>query len=229
MKELSVHADRTQPAIVHGFREPWRPSPEPGVDRRVLERIGGEVALASSIVRYRPGSRFAPHTHELGEEFLVLDGLFSDEFGHYPAGTYVRNAPGSRHAPFSESGCVIFVKLRQMDPADRISLRVFPDERVWRPTRSPGHQRATLFDAGGVTIHLEKLAPGVTVPSRRIPGGEEVFVVEGRICAADAARTILESWGWIRRADGRAPRYFTPHGALLWIKRGHLAGRVRTP
>ena len=101
MQEMNVHADRSQRALVQASRLPWLPSPEPGVERRILERSGGEVALASSIVRYRAGSRFHAHTHALGEEFLVLEGTFSDERGHYPVGTYVRNPPGSAHAPFS--------------------------------------------------------------------------------------------------------------------------------
>ena len=227
MNDLSIHADRTQPAIVHGNREPWSASPEPGVERRMLERIGGEVALATSIVRYRAGSRFTAHTHELGEEFLVLEGTFCDERGHYPPGTYVRNPPGSRHAPFSESGCVIFVKLRQMNPADTLSLRLFPGDRAWTPNPVPGHDRAMLYNANGVSVHLERLAAGMTIASRRNPGGEEVFVVEGSIRVRDAAGTFLDTWGWMRHASGVETEFSSPRGALLWIKRGHLAGGAR--
>jgi anti-sigma factor ChrR (cupin superfamily) len=52
----------------------------------LLERDGGEVARATSIVRYDPGARFDSHLHELGEEILVLDGTLSDEFGSYGPG-----------------------------------------------------------------------------------------------------------------------------------------------
>ena len=85
----------------------------------MLDRIGGEVARATSIVRYAPGSRFSAHTHDGGEEFIVLDGVFQDEHGDYPAGTYVRNPPTTSHVPGSAEGCTIFVKLWQFDPADR--------------------------------------------------------------------------------------------------------------
>eukprot|EP01031_Cornospumella_fuschlensis_P017192 gene17192-21020_t len=88
-----LNADRTQAALVHGHLQPWCASTEPGVERRMLERVGGEVAVASTIVRYMAGSRFAAHRHDLGEEFMVLEGTFSDEHGHYPVGTYVRNPP----------------------------------------------------------------------------------------------------------------------------------------
>src|SRR5215475_13110315 len=131
MQLANINEDRTRPALVHAARLPWLPSPEPGVERRPLERIGAEVAIASSVVRYRAGSRFAAHTHGLGEEFLVLEGTFSDERGHYPAGTYVRNPPGSRHGPFSENGCVIFVKLRQMAPDDADKVTMFEGDRTW--------------------------------------------------------------------------------------------------
>lgn len=95
---------------------PTRLHADPG-HRAVVD--SGEVARATSIVRYSPGSRFSPHEHGGGEEFLVLEGVFSDEHGDDGPGTYVRNPVGSAHAPFSAAGCTILVKLRQMDPADQ--------------------------------------------------------------------------------------------------------------
>jgi ChrR-like protein with cupin domain len=88
---MNLNSDFGARAAVHAARLDWTPSPIPGVDRRMLDRIGGEVARATSVVRYAPHSRFSSHTHGGGEEFLVLDGVFQDEHGDYPAGTYVRN------------------------------------------------------------------------------------------------------------------------------------------
>jgi anti-sigma factor ChrR (cupin superfamily) len=68
----------------------------------MLERVGDEVAKATSIVRYRPGLKFPVHTHEFGEEMLVLEGIFINEISDYPAGTYIMNPPGSSHSPWSE-------------------------------------------------------------------------------------------------------------------------------
>ena len=113
-----LHADPGRRVVVDSGALPWHPSPLAGVERRLLERDGGEVARATSIVRYTPASRFSPHHHGGGEEFLVLEGVFCDEHGDYGPGTYVRNPVGSAHAPFSEGGCTILVKLRQMDAAD---------------------------------------------------------------------------------------------------------------
>ena len=109
-----VKADFAERVVVPTYELPWLPSPQAGIDRRLLDRVGGEVARATSLVRYAPASRFPAHEHGFGEEFLVLDGVFSDEHGDYPKGTYVRNPPGSRHMPKTGPGCVIFVKLQQM-------------------------------------------------------------------------------------------------------------------
>ena len=120
---MELNADFSQRVAVHAARLPWVASPIAGVERRMLDRIGDEVARATSIVRYAPASRFSAHTHGGGEEFLVLDGVFQDEHGDYPAGSYVRNPPTSRHTPGSAPGCVLFVKLWQFDLEDRTKVR----------------------------------------------------------------------------------------------------------
>jgi anti-sigma factor ChrR (cupin superfamily) len=87
-----------------------------GVDRMMLDRIGDEVARATTIVRFAPNSAFDAHTHGGGEEYFVLDGVFSDEAGDYPAGTYVRNPIGTSHRPhIGPEGATILVKLHQFD------------------------------------------------------------------------------------------------------------------
>jgi anti-sigma factor ChrR (cupin superfamily) len=215
MMHAALHADRTLRVLVHAGRLPWLASPEQGVDRRMLERIGSEVALATSIVRYAPGSRFPGHVHELGEEFLVLQGIFSDEHGHYPAGTYVRNPPGSSHHPFSDQGCVIFVKLRQMRPAQ--------DRRVVH--RGSSLAECPLYADAHETVHLERLAPGCTIPARHVAGGEEILVVQGSAGIADDKHQGLEPWSWLRSPGGGQPQVHSAAGALLWIKRGHLGNR----
>ncbi len=121
---MNLNSDPTRRAAMHGDLLPWQPSPMAGVERRMLEREGGEVARATTIVRYTPSSAFSAHTHDGGEEFLVLDGVFQDEYGDFPVGSYVRSPPTSRHRPGSAPGCVIFVKLRQFDPADRTSVHI---------------------------------------------------------------------------------------------------------
>jgi anti-sigma factor ChrR (cupin superfamily) len=134
---MELNADFSQRVAVHAAQLPWVPSPIAGVDRRMLDRIGDEVARATSVVRYAPASRFSAHTHGGGEEFLVLDGVFQDEHGDYPAGSYVRNPPSSRHTPGSASGCVLFVKLWQFDLKDRTPVRHDGRARLYARARPP--------------------------------------------------------------------------------------------
>ena len=130
---MRINADFDQPALVVPAEKDWVRSPESGVERLMLDRIGDEVARATSIVRYGPGSSFKDHRHDMGEEFLVLDGVFSDEHGEYPTGTYVRNPPGTHHAPFSKDGCRILVKLRQFDADDLTPVEIDThDESAWQ-------------------------------------------------------------------------------------------------
>src|SRR6266849_8235918 len=121
---MELNANFSERVAVHTDRIAWTPSPIPGVERRMLDRIGGEVARATSIVRYAPNSKFPPHVHGGGEEFIVLDGVFQDEHGDFPAGSYIRNPPQSRHTPGSKPGCTIMVKLWQFDLADRTPVRL---------------------------------------------------------------------------------------------------------
>jgi anti-sigma factor ChrR (cupin superfamily) len=182
------------------------------------------VARATSVVRYAAGSRFAPHRHERGEEFLVLDGVFADENGRYPAGTYVRNPPGSAHAPFSDEGCTILVKLRQMPDADRQNVVIDTNAAPWVPAGVSGHWRQSLY-ASAVsteTVAIERLAPGTAIAPRRPGGGEEIFVLEGSLLVDG----VLHRRGaWIRRPAGDGAAMASPDGCRFWVKRGHLAAR----
>lgn len=217
--ELSINADRRQLALVDGAALPWVPSPMGGVDRRMLERIGGEVALATTIVRYAPGSRFPSHSHERGEEFLVLDGTFSDQGGDYGPGSYVRNPPGSHHAPFSAEGCVILVKLRQMGPDESETVRVDPVGGCWREERYMGVKSMLLYSNARTRVQYLRLEAGAELPPRDVPGGEEIFVVDGSLWVGNQD---LGKWSWRRSAGPRQPAILATAPSLLWVKRGHL-------
>lgn len=222
MNELRIHADRTQPALVHADALPWIASPESGVERKMLERLGGEIALATSIVRYQPGSQFTSHRHDLGEEFHVLEGTFSDEHGDYAEGSYVRNPPGSSHTPFSIDGCTIFVKLRQMCASDTLTVRALARDHQWRAGDAPGHERVTLHETGEVQVTLERLATGCAIAPRTARGGEEIFVLSGSIRLDDDSHSSMTRWSWRRDATTAQPALRARSDALLWVKRGHL-------
>ena len=57
-----------------------------------------------------------PHVHPGGEEILVLEGVFYDEHGDYPAGSWLRNPRYSEHTPFTgKEGALIYVKVGHID------------------------------------------------------------------------------------------------------------------
>src|SRR6478672_8625475 len=163
MPDELINADFAQRVVIQTEDLPWIPSPQAGVERRMLDRIGGEVARATSLVRYAPGSAFPAHVHAQGEEFLVLEGVFSDEHGDYPAGTYVRNPPLSRHSPRTAPGCTIFVKLRQMALSEKTRLVIDSTTAKWRPAEQAGLTILPLFQAAGENVALERLDAGATL------------------------------------------------------------------
>ena len=208
---MRINADFSKPAFVIPRAEDWVHSPESGVDRLMLDRIGDEVARATSVVRYAPGSSFPTHEHAMGEEFLVLEGVFSDETGHFPAGTYVRNPPGSRHAPFSEGGCRILVKLRQFDTNDL--------DRVVVDTARMESDQLHLHAFGDERVEMRRLASGAVVDAGVIARGAEIFVVSGSI---EYDGTILETESWLRLPHGSEAAPRAVRDSVIWLKSGHL-------
>ena len=195
----------------------WQASPMPGVDRRMLDRIGGEVARATTIVRYAPKSHFSAHTHTGGEEFIVLDGVFQDEHGDFPAGTYVRNPPTSSHTPGSEAGCTIFVKLWQFDMDDRTQFRKSMADELDTPVN--GVSKATLHKDARETVTYYELAPGAAL-NVSDTGGIEALVIAGSITESGGD---LKKGSWLRLPDGDSLSAIAgPHGAKVWMKTGHL-------
>lgn len=192
-----------------------------GVERRMLDRIGDEVARATSIVRYAPGSHFSAHTHGGGEEFLVLDGVFQDEHGDFPAGCYIRNPPTSSHTPRSLPGCTIFVKLWQFDPGDRTHVRVDTAKMRYVPDpRRAGLEVMSLFEDGCESVRLERWAPNAEI-DLAATGGMEVLVLDGGF--SDEGESF-EPLSWLRLPPGAMTRA-TAHasGCRVWVKTGHLA------
>jgi anti-sigma factor ChrR (cupin superfamily) len=195
--ELRVRADFSAHAWLAPHEHHWIASPEAGVERVMLDRIGGEQAIATSLVRYAPGSRFAGHSHPRGEEFLVLDGVFEDEHGAYPAGTYVRNPHGSHHQPGSTPGCLLFVKLRQFQPGD--DQRVVIDTNAFARPVDGSVRVHRLHHYGDETVTMVDGGAGARHRLDAVPLLREILVVDGHVRAAGCEMAEL---AWLRAPAG---------------------------
>jgi len=217
-----LNADFSKKAVIRPNEYQWVDSPMPGVERMMLDRIGDEVARATSLVRYAPNSTFSPHVHSGGEEFLVLEGEFGDEHHTYPAGTYVRNPIGTSHSPrVGSEGCIILVKLHQFDPADDTPVIVDTHAASWTRDYAPGLDVLPLHQFQNERVALVRWAPNTPVAEHTHQGGEEALVLEG--CAYDEFGEY-PAGTWARYPDQSSHSPFTrDEGALLFVKTGHLA------
>jgi len=217
---MDLHANLRQRVVVDTNALPWCPSPMAGVERRLLDRQGDEVARATSVVRYAPGSHFERHSHGGGEEILVLEGTLSDEQGDYPAGTYLRNPPGSSHAPFSTHGCTLLVKLRQMHPADPGRVVSHTRQSAWQPGLVEGLEVMPLHAYGSEHVALVRWAPGTTFAAHAHPGGEEILVLSG---VFQDEHGSYPAGSWLRsNPPGSVHRPWSEAGCTIWVKTGHL-------
>jgi anti-sigma factor ChrR (cupin superfamily) len=193
-RDPEIHADFTRAVVVDTTRMDWQASPAAGVWRKRLELIGSENPRLTTIVRFEPGSRFDEHGHPGGEEFLVLSGAFSDASGDFPAGTYVRNPSGWVHAPWTDKGCELFVKLCQFQSDDK--QRVVLDSQApsgWKATGHPGLSRLTLHVHGDEVVALYRVAAGAEAVCLSCPQGAEILLLEGSL-EGDAAQYRPGTW-----------------------------------
>lgn len=197
----------------------WQPSPMPGVTRRMLDRIGDEVARATSVVRYAPQSQFSPHVHGGGEEILVLEGVFADEHGEYPAGTYLRNPRGTRHAPRTRPGSLLLVKLHQFAEDDDTSMCVAVDDGPWSAGDAPGIEVRQLHQHGRERVTVERWAAGTHCVRHAPAGGEELYVLSGALSDADQQ---YPAGTWLRLPPGKASPDHSSAGVRVYRKTGHL-------
>lgn len=247
---MRIHADFTRRVNLATDEMPWVPSPQVGVERRMLDRIGQEKARATSLVRYAPGSVFPAHAHPGGEEILVLSGTFEEDgFGQgvcaegtllHPPGSYLRNPPGSSHRPASAPGAVIFVKLWQMHPDERERVHVdTTDSGRWQ---SHGDREVCeLFEGFGERVVLLRLQAGARLLDGN-EGGAEVLVLEGALvepAGGQAGPGVRESHltaeafgprAWLRCPAGDGLGLLAAQqGAWVYLKTGHLRGAVTGP
>ena len=218
---MRLNANFSERVVIRPDDYQWIDSPSAGVERMMLDRVGGEIARATSLVRFAPNSTFSEHTHGGGEEFLVLEGAFGDEYQVYPAGTYVRNPVGTSHSPrVGDQGCTILVKLYQMDDDDQEQLVVDTNSATWSSGPVPDIEYMHLHEYRDVRVALVRWAPNTSFAAHSHPGGEEVFVVEGEF---HDEHGTYPSGTWVRSPHGseHAP-YTGDEGALIYVTVRHL-------
>jgi anti-sigma factor ChrR (cupin superfamily) len=187
-----------------------------------MEHFGGaENGRVTSIVRFDPGSSFARHPHPEGEEILVLDGVFSDEEGDYPAGSYLLNPEGFAHAPFSKEGCVLFVKLRQYAGARdtrRVNTR---DKSLWQPHDLQGVQVCPLYASPDFpeVVYLVRAEAGLTLPYQSFPDGEEIYLLEGRFRDEHGE---YRSGSWVRYQSGSGHTPSFEEASTLYVRKSQI-------
>ncbi len=214
----SLNMDFKQRVVIQTARQDWIASPSSKVWRKPLEREAAEHGHTTSIVRFEANASFSRHTHPLGEEILVLDGVFSDEYGDYGPGSYLRNPPGSSHSPFSREDCELFVKLDQFNPEDTASVRINAQTTEWLPGQG-GLEVMPLHDFGGEHVALVKWPAGERFQPHTHFGGEEVLVLSGE---------FKDEFGnyptgtWIRSPHMSKHFPFVDEPTIIWVKVGHL-------
>ena len=213
-----LNLDFSQRVVIDTAAMGWVDSPSDGVQRKPLSREYAERGRTTSLVRFAPGSSFSPHSHPLGEEILVLEGVFSDENGDYGAGSYLRNPPGSRHKPFTREGCLLFVKLDQFDPRDHGRVVLDTGTAAWLPGHG-GLEVMPLHDFEHEHTALVKWPAGERFQPHRHFGGEEILVLSGTFRDEHGE---YPAGSWIRSPHLSQHDPWVDEETIIWVKTGHL-------
>jgi len=223
MSAETINGDLSIRVAVDTQSMPWTPSPSRTVYRKRVHLVGpAESGQVTSIVRYEPSSMFHGHEHPDGEEILVLEGVFSDEHGDWPAGTYLLNPEGFRHSPFSRDGCVLFVKLRQFPGRTREHVAIRTESMPWRETKRAGVSVRPLYSQPGFvdSVRLERWQPGTRLGRVDYRHGAELLVLEGAFTDEEGA---FGRGTWLRLPRGSSHAPSTTEGCVLYIKEGGFA------
>lgn len=222
---MLINADFTRRATLAPEHYQWVSSPQSGVERVMLDRVGAEKARATSIVRYAPNSYFPHHLHPGGEEILVLSGTFSADNIDYPAGWYLRNPPNSGHQPYSDEGAVIFVKLWQMPAAETRYVAIDTNDAANWQTQGK-RDICHLFSNADEQVSLQRLNANEILFTEAVKGGAEILVLDGELIdseLADDAKTYTRG-GWIRLPVAAITQIKAgAKGAKVYLKTGHLS------
>lgn len=223
-----LNADLTAHIALSTEALSWQASPSPGVMRKRLYRAGPhEAGRVTSIVRYDAGATFPSHEHPEGEEILVLSGVFSDEHGDWPAGTYLLNPEGYRHKPWSEEGCTLFVRLRQHPGLERSGVRILQAARQWQDlSRLPaGIRRCSLSEGTSIAGIGHDIKPDrslllhcanpADLAEQWLTHDLELFIITGGV---EIAGQHWPAGSWLRWPAGHAVKVTGGDSSLFYAR-----------
>jgi anti-sigma factor ChrR (cupin superfamily) len=220
MTAQALNGDLDRRIAINSDDLDWTESPGGEVLRKRLHRVGPpESGQVTSIVRYQPGSVFPRHAHPEGEEILVLEGIFSDDQGDWPAGTYLLNPEGFEHQPSSKPGCLLFVKLRQYPGRERRHVALDTGEQPWRSSIRPGVYWKKLYAQPPFSDHmrLERWTVPGDVGVLNFPQGAEIFVMRGRF---HDEQDEYRQHAWLRLPPGSQLKPRGGEQCDLYVKEG---------
>ena len=219
---MDVNGDFSKRVMLHSDIIEWEDSPMKGVTRRRLDRVDNKADRVTTIVKYAAGSSFSPHVHTGGEEFIVLSGVFEDDYGDWPAGSYIRNPPTSKHKPASKEGCIIFVKLSQFQADDRTFVHAHIDKLgAVMDANRVGVKVSPLYKDKHEDVRIEYWEPNSTI-ELDVQDGAEIFVLDGGF-TEQVGEVELRKESWLRvPVDTHVTATTGSTGAKVWIKTGHL-------
>jgi anti-sigma factor ChrR (cupin superfamily) len=201
---------------------PWDASPSGTVWRKRLHLVGPtESGQVTSVVRFQEHSRFPEHGHPDGEEILVLSGVFSDEHGDWPAGSYLLNPEGFHHGPYSSDGCLLFVKLRQYPGTDRRHVAVNTHAMPWEPVVG-GRECKLLYAQPGYqdTTRIERWSASSALGQLAYPRGAELLLLDGSF---EDEHGRYDALTWLRLPAHFTHRPMTQERCEIYVKEGGFA------
>lgn len=216
---MRINADFKKTVIVKPEDTSWTPSPAKGVERVMLDRIGDEVARATTIVRFAEDKYFPEHQHDGGEEFFVLEGVFSDQYGDFPAGTYVRNPVGTSHSPHTVEGCTIFVKLWQFEQQDNKQFSIDTNTAQWISSDNPEQDILPLHQYKDEVVQLERWDKDADINRVAPKGGLEILILAGSL---QKNGDLYPQRTWLRYPEAETVNFTVFESCTLFCKTGHL-------
>lgn len=214
MNRKNYNIDLSKKVRINTTQEIFTSSHESGVKMIPLEREVAAPGRTTSIVEYVAGEPAQRHEHPFGEEIYVLEGTFSDEERDYPAGTYIRNPPGSSHTSFSKNGCKLFVKLNQMDRDDKEHVVIDTSKTSWHS----GHGNLEVMPLTEKAA-LVKWPKGERFVNHSHYGGEEILVLKGEFIDEHGR---YPKGTWIRSPHLSTHYPFVEEETIIFVKTGHL-------